>query len=100
MEYFVPDVDVDLIAVETAVRDVLRPLRFANIAFNVTVIISTLDNLAADVVVVSSSSLRGNANFVMSSFVVSTVPFFLISVCTVVIVVWIKVWITVVKYVF
>ena len=94
-----PDVDVDLIAVEIAVRDVLRPLRFANIAFKLRVIISTLDNLVADVVV-SFSSFCGNVNFSMSSFVVSTVPFFLISVCTVVIDVWIKVWITVVKNVF
>ena len=94
-----PDVDVDLIAVEIAVRDVLRPLRFANIAFKLRVIISTFDNFVEDVVV-SFSSFCGNVNFSMSSFVVSTVPFFLISVCTGVIDVWIKVWITVVKNVF
>ena len=80
---YLPDDDVDLIAVEIAVRDVLRPFKFANIAFNVTVSICTFESFTVDVVVVSSSTFRGNVNFVMSSFVVSTVPFFLISVCTV-----------------
>ena len=97
---YLPEDDVDLIAVEIAVRDVLRPFKFASIAFNVMVSISTFDSLTTVVVEVSFSSFRGNVNFLMSSSVVSTVPSFLISVCTSLIDVWIKVWMTVVKNVF
>ena len=97
---YLPEDEVDLIAVEIAMRDVLRPFKFASIAFKVIVSISTFDSLTTVVVDVSSSTLRGNENFLMSSSVVSTVPFFLISVCTSLIVVCIKVWMTVVKKVF
>ena len=88
---YLPEDDVDLIAVEIAVRDVLRPFKFANIAFNVIVSISTFDSLTKVVVDVSFFSFRGNINFLMSSFVVSIIPFFFISVCTSLISVWIKV---------
>ena len=91
-----PDVEVDLIAVDIAVREILRPSKFANMAFNLTIRISTLDSLVAGVDV-SSASFKGKINFVMSSSVVSTVPFTLISVCTSTIVVLISVWMTEVK---